>query len=111
MCPFIANKSPSFVVLSVRLLIGSAVVVLLTACNPTPPDQQALEAYASAVAFYQDGRFDPAAALLTEITTDHPDFHQARMLQGRILFLRAQYDRAAEVLAELERSYPSYPEA
>jgi tetratricopeptide (TPR) repeat protein len=85
--------------------------VLLLACAGAERKDRAEQAYAAAVEAYGQERFAEALDHTEESLRIDPDFYQARLLEGKILFFQNRREEAGKKFAGLCAKYPEYTEA
>jgi Flp pilus assembly protein TadD len=80
-------------------------------CSPRKPSADDLDAYMKARDLYLRGAVDQAATLVSHIDSRTRSFHQARLLEGKILFFKGNMSEAERVFRGLLSSRPGYVEA
>jgi tetratricopeptide (TPR) repeat protein len=68
-------------------------------------------AYIAAAEAYAQERYAEALEYLRESLRLDPDFYQARLLEGKVLFFQNKMTEAAELFARLAAKHPEYTEA
>jgi tetratricopeptide (TPR) repeat protein len=95
--------------------LPSGVVVffaaLLAACNPDGNRLAPEGAYVAATEAYAQERYTEALEYVRESLRINPGFHQARFLEGKILFFQNRLDEAQKTFSALTVKYPEYTEA
>jgi tetratricopeptide (TPR) repeat protein len=87
-------------------------ILLLGSCAPGPGGgERAERAYLAAAEAYAEERFGEALEYAGESLKIDPDFYQARLLEGKILFFQDRPEKAAELFAALSAKHPEYTEA
>jgi Flp pilus assembly protein TadD len=83
----------------------------VTACSSGTPSRADLDAYVGARDLYLRGSVDQAAALVSRIHSRSRGFHQARLLEGKILFFKGNMNEAERAFRQLVQGRPGYAEA
>ena len=83
----------------------------LGGCAPAKPSSAELDAYVKARDLYLRGSVDQAAGLVSHIESRTRGFHQARLLEGKILFFKGDLEDSEQVFRALTRRLPGYTEA
>lgn len=83
----------------------------LSGCAPAKPSSADLDAYFKARDLYLRGAVDRAAPLVSQITSRTRGFHQARLLEGKILFFKGDMQGSERIFRELANQPPGYTEA
>ena len=68
-------------------------------------------AYIAATEAYSQEHYAEALEYLRESLRLDPDFYQARLLEGKVLFFQNRMSEAAKLFAKLAAAYPEYTEA
>jgi Flp pilus assembly protein TadD len=92
-------------------LIALLVSAALAGCGPAKPSSADLDAYVKARDLYLRGSIDQAAALVSHIDSRTGGFHQARLLEGKILFFKGDMQGSERVFRGLAERLPGYTEA
>ena len=100
------RRSTAFLLVSAALL-----VVALASCSPAAPPAADVDAYLRARDLYLRGSVNQAAAIVSRVDSRRGSFHQARLLEGKILFFQGNMDEAEKIFRELVRRLPGYAEA
>jgi Flp pilus assembly protein TadD len=85
--------------------------VMIAGCAPASPSRADLDDYMKARDLYLRGSIDQAAALVSHIDSRTRGFHQARLLEGKILFFKGDMQDSEHVFRELANHRPGYTEA
>jgi tetratricopeptide (TPR) repeat protein len=85
--------------------------LLFAACVQAGRKDGAEGAYAAAAEAYGQERFAEALEHAAESLRLDPDFYQARLLEGKILFFLNRFEEAEKSFAGLCAAYPEYTEA
>jgi hypothetical protein len=92
------------------ILLGA--FLFLAACAPGTEQKEGAErAYVSAAEAYGQERFEEALKYAGESLRIDPDFYQARLLEGKVLFFQNRLEAAEQTFAALRAKYPEYTEA
>jgi tetratricopeptide (TPR) repeat protein len=83
----------------------------LTGCAPGKPSNADLDAYIKARDLYLRGAVDQAALLVSRISCRTSGFHQARLLEGKILYFKGDLKSSESIFRELIRRISGYTEA
>lgn len=86
-------------------------VLFFLSCAYKGPSKEVLSAYIEVKNLYQKGYMNDAADKITELLLKDPEFHQAKLLKGKILFFQNKIEEASKVFAGLEQKHPGYREA
>jgi Flp pilus assembly protein TadD len=86
-------------------------LVALGACSAGLPSPADLDTYVKARDVYLRGDVVQAAALVSRIDSRIHGFHQARLLEGKILFFNGGVKESEQVFRGLVRQKPGYTEA
>ena len=96
-----------YIVLIIAVLASAA----LAGCAPAKPSRADLDAYMKARDLYLSGSVDQAASLVSHIDSRTHGFHQARLLEGKILFFKGDMQDSEHVFRGLVKRLPGYTEA
>jgi tetratricopeptide (TPR) repeat protein len=80
-------------------------------CTPGKPSKAELDAYMRARDLYLRGAVQQAAVVVSGIDSRTREFHQARLLEGKILFFEGKTQEAEHLFEELANRRPGYTEA
>jgi tetratricopeptide (TPR) repeat protein len=83
----------------------------LVACSSGTPSRTDLDAYIKARDLYLRGSVDQAAAIVSRIESRSRGFHQARLLEGKILYFEGDMKESERAFRQLAESRPGYTEA
>ncbi|MDR2375748.1 MAG: tetratricopeptide repeat protein [Treponema sp.] len=89
-------------------------VAFLYACGPgnfSGGRARAEEVYVAATEAYSQEHYAEALEYLRESLRLDPNFYQARLLEGKVLFFQNRIPDAAKLFAKLAAKYPEYTEA
>ncbi|MDR0731069.1 MAG: tetratricopeptide repeat protein [Treponema sp.] len=93
-------------------------VVFLSACGSgsfsgsfSGGKDGAEDAYVAAAEAYSQEHYEDALKHLRESLRLDPNFYQARLLEGKVLFFQSRIPDAAKLFARLAARYPEYTEA
>jgi len=92
----------------IRALLATA---MIAGCTPAKPSSADLDAYVKARDLYLRGSVDQAARLVSHIESRTHGFHQARLLEGKILFFKGDMKDSEQVFRDLTERLPGYTEA
>jgi tetratricopeptide (TPR) repeat protein len=93
------------------LSVFIAFTTVLTACAGAERKDRAERAYVAASEAYGRERFAEALDYAGESLRIDPDFYQARLLEGKILFFQNRLEEAEKTFAALCAKHPEYTEA
>jgi tetratricopeptide (TPR) repeat protein len=93
-----------------RELLCAMLCALIFACG-SDRGTGAEDAYVAAAEAYAQERYAEALGHLRESLRLDPNFYQARLLEGKVLFFQNRMDEAAELFAKLTARRPEYTEA
>lgn len=96
---------------SIVLLMAAAACMAFVGCAPGKPDSGDLDTYMKARDLYLHGSVDQAGHLVSRIDSRTRGFHQARLLEGKILFFKGSMGAAERVFKELVNRRAGYTEA
>lgn len=96
---------------SIMLVAAALASVALAGCVPAKPSSADLDAYMRARDLYLRGSIDQAASLVSHIDSRTRGFHQARLLEGKILYFKGDMRGSEHVFRELAKRLPGYTEA
>src|SRR4030042_33551 len=85
--------------------------LLAAACGSYAPSQADLQAYLEARELYLKGDAETAVPRLEALVARAGNFHQARFLLGKALFLSNRHPEAARSFDSLLKRYPRYADA
>lgn len=85
--------------------------LLAAACGSYAPSQADLQAYLEARELYLKGDAEATIPRLEALVARAGNFHQARFLLGKALFLSNRHPEAARSFASLLKRYPRYADA
>ena len=94
--------------------LAASLTVVFPACGSGASSggrDRAEGAYIAATEAYSQERYGEALEYLRESLRLDPDFYQARLLEGKVLFFQNRIPLAAELFAKLAAAYPEYTEA
>jgi len=83
----------------------------MTGCGPDRPSNGDLDVYIKARDLYLRGAVDQAAQLVSHINGRTSGFHQARLLEGKILYFKGDMTGSEHIFRELTRRLSGYTEA
>jgi tetratricopeptide (TPR) repeat protein len=89
----------------------SAACAAIAACSSGTPSRADLDAYVRARDLYLRGSVDQAAALVGRIDSRSRGFHQARLLEGKILYFKGDMKESERAFRQLMQGRPGYAEA
>jgi len=96
-----------YIVLTIAVLAS----VALAGCAPAKPSSADLDAYVKARDLYLRGSIDQAGSLVSHIDSRTRGFHQARLLEGKILFFKGDLQGSERLFRDLAKRLPGYTEA
>jgi len=100
------------VALHLILAVAAALsTTVLPGCTPTQPPAAEVDAYLKARDLYLRGSVDEAAAIVSRIGSRLGSFHQARLLEGKVLFFKGDMVQAETVFRSLVDRHAGYTEA
>jgi tetratricopeptide (TPR) repeat protein len=97
--------------LYLKIITAVLAAIALAGCAPVNPSSADLDAYVKARDFYLRGSIDQAAGLVSRIESRTRGFHQARLLEGKILFFKGDTQNSEQVFRDLAKRQPGYTEA
>jgi tetratricopeptide (TPR) repeat protein len=93
------------------LVLAIAFAVGVPGCAPARPPTADIDSYLKARDFYLRGAVDQADSLVSRIDSRTRSFHQARLLEGKILFFKSRMPDAERIFRELTSRLRGYTEA
>ncbi len=100
-------KKFHFIVLATAVAVAAS----LTGCSAEKPTRADLDEYVKARDLYLRGSIDESASLVSRIPSRTRGFHQARLLEGKILFFKGAMADAERIFRGLVGRFPGYIEA
>ena len=92
-----------------KLLIITVLVCLFSSCIRNPEtEKEEMKQYLLARKYYSENNQDAAVRILSVLTEDNPDFHQAAYLYGKSLFYSGKEKEGVRIWENLLMDFPSY---
>jgi tetratricopeptide (TPR) repeat protein len=93
------------------VLLGALLALLLSACAPSKPPDEAVKEYMRGEDFYLRGQVEAAEAIFHRLAGRYHSFFQAHFMDAKSLYLLHREAEAEAELTSLVRDYPEYHEA
>ncbi len=92
-------------------VLAAVIATITIGCSGSKPSPADVDAYLNARDLYLHGSVDQAAAVVSRIGSRSRSFHQARLLEGKILFFKGNMVDAEKIFRALTERLAGYAEA